>query len=450
VTPSPDKLPPSAFFVSEAPEPVKVSRSLTLRREIPGGAEVLVHVGESVEPATAVALRRGDTRLTVLKLETDEDGILGKITKEPGERCVRGETVCFREYLFGLGYREYVAPSDGVVESIDYLRGHFVIREDSPPTPALVAGTVTGTEPGRAVLITTPALRLTGAAGLGEPASGTLLPLETPELPDAGVTGTVLCLPGAVDRGFLLECLRRGAAGVVCASAPYDDLASFGTYLSNLTYEEFRAGDWVELVGARAPERVPWMRNPNDPGSLVEPEITTPTTDMKRQGVHLPVVCLEGYGETALQPDLWARLRGLAGAPVYLDGRMTAGGVRRTPQAVITLDSDHPEFSSAPVPERIGPGSSGASDRSRDAHEHEKNPGRVHRLRSGLRVRVSAGPRAGRLGTVAAAAVEPFELPGGRWVWAARLRLDDDPDRDALVPVENVEAIVGGSNPCGA
>lgn len=316
--------PTELFALPDRSLRLEVCPALALERQLPPGSDILVKVGDRVEPGTVIAREPTDDRLHLVKLEVDEGGVLGTVIKSVGDECKRGESICFRQYFFGLGYKEYVSPADGVVESFDPAGGWLVIREHPRPVRALLPGVVSGVVPGLSVSITTSGLRVGARAGAGGLGSGRGLPLTEAVVPPGGAAGRVLLVRGTVDHGFLVRALSARAAGVVCGSAAAADLLRFEAYLRNLDAVELQARSGPELPGREEPEHT---------GSAAPPAARYAPAE-----VSLPVICLSGYGNAPVEEQVWDRLRRTEGAAVFLDARMVVRGRRQEPFAVVALD----------------------------------------------------------------------------------------------------------------
>lgn len=406
-------------FVAASLPVLVVEPELLFSRPLPPGSEVLAQVGETVDAGTVVAFEPTRDRLHVIRLEVDEDGVVGTVIKSVGEECRRGETVCYHHYLFGLGWKEYVSPADGVVDSLDPGGGYLVVREHPRAIRALLPGRVAEVLPDRAVTVRTGGVRLKGLAGSGGPSGGRLLPLPGAVFPPGDVAGRVLAVPGRVDYRFLLDSVLRRAAGVVCETAGRADLARLEAYLSGLTVEELRARAWHAKSSA---EPAPALR---DAGAESDGQpVGSPDED-----VSLPVVLISGYAGApamSLEARFWERLRSWEGCHVTLDGRMNVDGEPRRPEAVVALDPARLEI-------ELEAGPVAGAGRERPA---------VVLAAEGLRVRIVGGPHRGLSGVIDHLPEDPVELPGGRRTRVAGVRLGNvSGEATVMVALANLEAV---------
>ncbi len=352
------------------------------RRSLPLGGRVEVAVGSAVEPATLIGYNSADERLHFLRTEVEGDKMLATLLKKAGDGVKRGEPVAYFTYLFGLGYKEYVSPVDGTVEAISNVSGIITIREYPTPVPALLQGTVVEVEAGRSAVIEGRGTVIDAAVGLGDTAAGRLVLLAGEPRP-ADARGTILVIPGFLTAPVLAAAFRAQAAGLVAAGCDHATLAAFARGTAGLTFEEFAARHYSAA-----------RRNRID-------------TTGGSQAVEMPVVLTEGFGPLPMRPEVKDALAAAAGreAWAYMDGRAWASGGSARAEVILSgLDGDG-----------VGEGAAG-----------EGAAGAAVRFVPGARVRVLAGPGAGKVGTLKALPSEAVKLETGLEVPAAQVELDAD------------------------
>ena len=346
-----------------------------------------VAVGSAVEPATLIGYNSADERLHFLRTEVEGDKMLATLLKKAGDGVKRGEPVAYFTYLFGLGYKEYVSPVDGTVEAISNVSGIITIREYPTPVPALLQGTVVEVEAGRSAVIEGRGTVIDAAVGLGDTAAGRLVLLAGEPRP-ADARGTILVIPGFLTAPVLAAAFRAQAAGLVAAGCDHATLAAFARETAGLTLEEFAARHYSAA-----------RRNRID-------------STGGSQAVEMPVVLTEGFGPLPMRPEVKDALAAAAGreAWAYMDGRAWASGGSARAEVILSgLDGDG-----------VGEGAAG------EGAAGEGAAGAAVRFVPGARVRVLAGPGAGKVGTLKALPSEAVKLETGLEVPAAQVELDAD------------------------
>ncbi len=407
-----------------APGVLTVARAVVRRpRRLPVRGEILVEPGRRVGPDDVIGRDSSEQNLHVLKLEVERGELQATLLKQVGDPVRRGEPVAYSTYLFGLGYREYVAPVDGTVVEIQPRNGFFVIRQPPTAVRALLAGTVALVWPGEGVLLETIGAVVEGTAGFGDPTWGRLHPVaETGDGRQAlapghlgpQVRGRVVVARTWPDDHSLVQAVRFGARGAVVGSVDRWLLRGFARLMTGLSREELEARYYTP-----APE--------GDAGSGAG----TARDSAGGEPVTFTLVATEGFGRVPMREEAWALLLRAAGRPAYLDGRVRIRGQAGRPEVVVP----DPEVTDAdPVTEESGrPGATAAAVQ--DAGQQA-----MARLAEGARVRLIGKTRFGATGRLLSLPSEPLALETGRQVPAARVALDTG--EEVTVPWQNLEVMV--------
>ena len=322
-------------------------------RGVPNGpaapeAEVLVQVGDHVQPGDAVARYHARGRATAVdvagELGLPPDRAAAATVRTAGEMLAEGEVLASRSRLGGLQRSHvrapfaarirYVSPETGIV----YLEAITV--ESS--VPAHLAGTVVEVRPD-GVVIAGHGLAVAGIAGAGRAAAGILIVAETPEMVPPETSGAIVACGFAIDEAVVSRLIASGAAALVAAGVQDDALARLG---------------WDDLL---------WPRGQGGPARPAPP---------------LTLVLLS-MGEGAAPRDVWDALRPLAGRAASALGAEPGAA----PELVVSMD----------VPPEPAGGAGG---------------GRAQRpLARGDRVWVAAGRAQGLVGEIAQIVPGPVRLP---------------------------------------
>lgn len=355
---------------------------LERERRLPLRGDVLVEVGDTVEPGTVVARTElpGNVQIVNLasKLSIDPAKTMDALLQPVGAMVAADEPIAFAKGLFGFGRTEAKAPCAGVIESVSPVTGQLVLRE--PPIPvevtAYVSGRVARVLEGEGVVVETRGAFLQGIFGVGGEASGPIaVPVNTPDAElqpaDLGAEhrGRVIVGGAYVSYDTLLRARDIGVAAVIVGG--FDD------------------GDLKRLLG-------------RDLGVAI--------TGAEQLGFSL--VLTEGFGRIPMAQRTWKILKQHVGREASVSGatQIRAGVMR--PEVVIPLGDD--------VPERAEESGGG--------------------LEIGAMVRVIREPWFGRIGRVAALPAELAALETEALVRVLEIEFADDREC-RIVPRANVERI---------
>ncbi|MGE5560505.1 MAG: hypothetical protein ACM3XN_05545 [Chloroflexota bacterium] len=224
---------------------LKVSEEavITKRRRLPLLGQVLVNIGDEVEPTTIVARTElpGNPHTTNIanKLGVENEDVLHYCLKKPGDAVKKGEQVAKYKAFFGLMTREVTSPLDGVIESISTVTGQMVIREPAIPVTvsAYVKGKVVEIMDREGVVVETKAAFIQGIFGVGGETQGVVkMVAKTPDdildakdIPADG-KGKIIVGGSLMTAAAIKRAVEVGAKGIVAGGIIDKDLIEFLGY----------------------------------------------------------------------------------------------------------------------------------------------------------------------------------------------------------------------------
>lgn len=362
-------------------------------RELPYAGEVLVRVGNRVEPDEVVArtlVPEPGRRFPVARiLGIPSEDLLEGLLVEDGADVRVGDAVAM---VGRWRQRTWRAPLSGVLSTAEARQGYLVITPPAQPIDmrAHLKGFVTEVEPYRSVTIQTPAALVRGAFGLGKEQHGVLRAAVTneadellPELLDDRATLSILIGGGSVSAEALVRAIELQVRGLIVGSIEEKDLRAFLGYLGDADWQ-VGGGDWA------FPPRSLWRETP------------------------LTLMVTEGMGRWPMCSRAFELLTSYDGWEVTIDGRtwLHGSGMRR-PKVIVPL----PRADAAEIPpdeqaEVLGPGT---------------------------QVRILSADALGRVGQVVAFPRLPCAFGCGNRYYAVEVRLDDG--QVVAVPAQNVEVL---------
>jgi len=352
-------------------------------RRLPLRGEVLVKVGDAVEPETVVARAEMPGEAHIVRaaqmLGVEPQELEAHLLKRPGESVAAGEPIAETRGLWGL-FRSLVrAPAAGAIEEVSAVSGHIRLRAEGRriEVAAHVRGRVTEVLEGEGAIIEARGALVQGIFGVGGERRGRLrLATQGPDRPlrpgEIGeCAGCVLIAGSGADGRALREAAEAGAAGLVAGAVNDEALREYVGY---------------------------------DIGVAITGQEEVPMT----------LILTEGFGELAMARRTWELLASLAGELASINGatQIRAGVIR--PEIIVTR--------------------TGAAE-SPPSAEAELS------LVVGARVRVLREPHFGALGRVSALPAEPTEIETESRVRTAHVQLDEGPE--VRVPRANLELIQG-------
>lgn len=361
--------------------------------ELPLAGEVLVRMGNRVEPDEVVARTlvpaRGQRFAVARALGISEKELPACLVLEDGAVVGVGQVVA---RLGRLRQRFWRAPIAGVLSTAEAERGYLVLTPEarSFELRAPIKGFVAAVEPFRAVTLQTPAAVVQGVFGLGGAQHGVLRMAVTaaedellPEMIDARCALAIVIGGGPVGAEALAQAVEQQVRGLIVGSITVEALQSFLGYRDDM--------DWQ--VGAN--------------GWCFPPAVV-------RRDFPLTVVVTEGVGRHAMCARAFELLASYDGWEAYLDGRTWLHGpAMRRPQVVIPLPRANPaEIASEGDSEQLIPG---------------------------CEVRLLGSDSLGRTGQLIALPRGMAETPGGLRFRPAEVLLEDG--SVVVVPVENLEVL---------
>lgn len=362
-----------------------VTECATVRktRRLPLKGEVLVSVGDRVEPDTVVARTELPGPLTTVRvaerLGLEPAEMERALLKKQGERVTRGELLAETKSFFGLFTSTCEAPVDGTLEYISLVTGNLGIRHPARPVevPAYIQGEIEEILPGDGAVVRTQAAYVQGIFGVGGERQGRLC------------------------------CVAESPADVVSADALTSDHAGCILVCGGLiTGDLLAAAREVQVGGVIG-------------GGLLDADLTgllgydIGVAITGNEDLPFTVILTEGFGDIPMAQRTFALLKSLSGRQASLSGatQIRAGVLR--PEVIV------PRTDAAAV------------TASRQTTQ----------LVAGASLRLIREPYFGRLATVTALPPEPETIETGAKVRILRARLDSG--EEVTVPRANVELIEG-------
>jgi hypothetical protein len=355
------------------------------RRVLPIPGEVLLRVGDRVEPRDPVAQTQLPGVIVPINLAQRLGVPPGEIPTlmagRPVGTVVRaGERLAESAGLFGWFRRSFDCPVDGTIEVVSGVTGQVMVRGPDRPVQVLayLAGTVVEVVPREGAIIEAETTLVQGIFGIGGEAFGPLRAVcDTPDqqlTPDrlkADCRGAIVVGGGRVTAEALRAARDLGVAAVITGGIDDQDLRDF------LGYDLGVATTGAEKVG-------------------------------------LTVIITEGFGDVALAKRTFELLRSRAGAAAAANGatQIRAGVLR--PEVVIPWEVSQ-RGEAAPEPPSAQPLSLRAT------------------------VRIIRDPWFGVIGTISRLPAEPVVLASGSR--ARVLEVETATGERLVVPRANVELI---------
>ena len=143
------------------PLAVRIDPSTVYRveRDLPAEGEILVHIGDLVQPGVPIAralIPAPPANVPVAgMLGVRSKDLAAYLVKQVGDQVKAGEVIARKRATLLGGKRECVSPIDGTVDFISYDHGQVTIRR--PERPGMIwaeaVGRVTEVVPRRAVVV---------------------------------------------------------------------------------------------------------------------------------------------------------------------------------------------------------------------------------------------------------------------------------------------------------
>jgi len=213
-------------------------------RRMPTEGEVLVKLGDQVEPETVIArgvVENPDIRELRIyaSLGISPDMVKSYMLKTIGEDVSKDEVIAIYRSFFGMSTKVARSPIDGKIENISSVTGRVIIRGHpiQMTVKAHMPGEVVDVIDGEGAVVETRATVLQGAYGLGGEAVGELVlavdsadvPLTSEEI-KAEHRGKVVVGGSVVTVEALRAAVKNGVNAVIVGGVDQKDLTEFLGY----------------------------------------------------------------------------------------------------------------------------------------------------------------------------------------------------------------------------
>lgn len=364
-----------------------VSGDIVVRRirRLPIKGDVLVKVGDTVEPKSVVARALLPGALQNLKLAeklgVDAKDVRGIFQLKEGDPIEKGQIVAETKGLFGMFKSSVVSDFTGIVESISDVTGNALIREPSVPVEidAYLQGKVAEVLPEEGATIETRGAMVQGIFGVGGERIGVIRRavaqpdevLDAAHIQDSDA-GKILIGGGGITFDAIEKGSRIGVVGLVAGGVKDSDLTRFLGYDIG-----------VAITG--------------------------------QEQIELTIMVTEGFGFLQMAQRTFELLGSLEGKSASMNGatQIRAGVIR--PEIIVPLAAD-----------------------AAAAQAHTQ----VLELKVGTPIRVIREPYFGALGKVTELPAQLVTLESGTEVRVLRAKLDKTGE-DVTVPRANVEILAG-------
>lgn len=352
-------------------------------RRLPLRGDVLVNVGDRVEPDSVVAetyLPGPVHNVNVANaLAIAPEDVPDCMLKQQDDAVEEGELIAESKGIFGLLKSSVRCPVSGAIEMVSEVTGQVLIREPSTPVRinAFIDGRVTELLPGEGVVVETVGAYIQGIFGIGGEVHAPIrLIVDSPgveitgDMIDERCAGQIVCGGSMITLDALRKLIEVGASGVVVGGMQYHDI-----------------------------------------GALLGYQIGVAVTGGEEIG--LSMVVTEGFGRLPMAERTFELIRSLQGREASMSGatQIRAGVIR--PEIIAKAD-DIQESS-----ERSGPTGRG--------------------LEAGCLVRMIRKPWFGEIAIVASLPEQPVRLPTGAMSRVLEARRENG--EIVTVPRANVEIV---------
>lgn len=219
---------------------VTAAAHIEKRRRLPILGEVLVKLGDVVEPFTPVAkamIPGNPQSINVANaLSCEEEDVEEYMVKKQGDSIKKDEVIALSKSFFGLFKTECRSPVEGVLEHVSAVTGQVIIREPAVPieVKAYVNGTVTEILDREGVVVVTKGAFIQGIFGVGGERDGILKMLVNSgdEILDADkITADCkgkICVGGSIMTAAAIRKAHEvGASGIVAGGVIDKDLVDY-------------------------------------------------------------------------------------------------------------------------------------------------------------------------------------------------------------------------------
>lgn len=351
-------------------------------RRLPIKGDVLVKVGDAVEPddVVAQALLPGPLQTIKLseKLGVEPREVKDFFTTKIGEPLEKGQVIAQTKGFLGMGKQTITADYTGTVEAISEVSGQVLIREAPIPVDvkAYIKGAIKDTLPEEGVIVETRGAMIQGIFGIGGERHGSVRVAvsSSKDILDASAiqpsdNGKILVGGAGVTYDALQRASEIGVVGLIAGGVKDSDLIKFLGYDIG-----------VAITG--------------------------------QEQINLTLMVTEGFGHLAMAERTFSLLKTLEGKLASINGatQIRAGVIR--PELIVPLDTVGGE---APV---VAKGLE---------------------LKIGTPIRIIREPYFGRLGTVTELPAQLMVVESGTEVRVLKANLEGGDE--VCVPRANVEII---------
>jgi hypothetical protein len=364
-----------------------VSGDIVVRRNrrLPIKGDVLVKVGDSVDPDTAVARALLPGALQTLKLAeklgVESKDVRAAIRIKEGDAVEKGQIVAETKGMFGMFKQTIICDFTGTIESISDVTGNALVREPSIPVEinAYIQGKVADTMPEEGATIETRCAMIQGIFGVGGERTGTVRVVvsKPDEVLDASTIqdsdkGKILVGGSGITADAIQKAASLGVMGLVAGGVKDSDLTKFLGYDIG-----------VAITG--------------------------------QENISLSIMVTEGFGFLQMADRTFELFKSLEGQSASMNGatQIRAGVIR--PEVIVPLAAD-----------------AAAAKAATDVLE----------LKIGTPIRVIREPYFGDLGKVTELPAQLVVVDSGTEVRVLRAKLDKSGE-EVTVPRANVEIIAG-------
>jgi hypothetical protein len=326
-----------SLYLPTGTPPLIVGAMARIDRRLPQPGEVLVRMGQRVEPEEVIArayLPGIPQIVNVARALSITPAVVARaMRREVGNKVAQGEVLARSS---SVGGRTCEAPVSGVIAAIDNETGYVTITPDPSvyEMQATVRGLVMEVIPYEGVRIETPAAQVYGAFGLGSERSGVLRLLVTdpsepivPEMVDARSAYAIIIGGSGITAAALRRAVQEQVRGVIVGGI---DEAELRTFLGWGSVAEWRAANGN------------WQLPADRPG----------------QQFDLTLVVTEGFGTYAMSAPLFELLASHDRQEALVEGMTRLRGPLRRPRVVIPLSSRTTGIQLEPPRPALRPGSS--------------------------------------------------------------------------------------------
>ncbi len=367
---------------------LKVTERMTVskRRILPLKGEVVVKVGDKVEPDIVVARTDLPGNVEPMNianiLGVPPEDVSECMLKKEGESISKGETIGMTKSFFGLFKTEAKSKIDGTIENISSVTGQVLLRGDPIPVEvkAYLTGTVTEVIPQEGVVVETEGSFVQGIFGIGGETHG--------EIKIVTESNSDVLTDSVIDSSCEGKVIVGGSLVTATAITRAIDVKAKGIVVGGLDDKDLR-----EFLGA-------------DIGVAIT----------GNEDIDITVVITEGFGQIDMAQKTFDLLKSKEGQMACINGatQIRAGVIR--PEVVIPLAK---------------------SDKISESGKSESSVG----LSVGSPVRVIRQPYFGRLGKVSDLPPELRKLESESHARILEVEFSDG--SKAVIPRANVELIEG-------